>query len=457
MEQADMLWAAQECGAAEFGDERLTPRLIRVVAALAAHPGESIPVAMGDWHQVKAGYRFLNNPKVTPNAIIAAHAKATAERLKGQNIILVAQDTTGISLNTHEATQGLGPIGPKDSRGLFVHSCLAGRIDGTPLGLVHQKSWARTGTKADDTKESERWIEGMRASKARVARDTRLVMVGDRENDFFGYFAAVAEERVDAIVRAAHDRKLEGEYPSLAKALAAAAAVGTLTVTVSRTPEHPEREATLALYTTSVDLPPTTSYRGPRKDPVTLHVVGAYEVAAPPEVKEPIHWILFTTLPVADVEQAAIVVRWYALRWRIERFHYVLKQGCNVESLQLQTARRLENAIATYSIVAWRILWLTYEARENPDAPCTTVLTDLEWKALLLILNKKKILRGVHVPHNPPSLSTAVIYIARLGGFLARKSDGEPGVKALWRGWRRLEDMVSMLEAAEVSGFVGKG
>ena len=457
MEQTDLLWAAQECGAAEFGDERLTPRLIRVVTALAAHPGESMPMALVDWHQVKAGYRFLDNPKVTPNAIIAAHAKATTERLKGQNIILVAQDTSGISLNTHEATQGLGPIGPEGSRGLFVHSCLAGRIDGTPMGLLHQKIWARTGTETGGAKESERWIEGMRASRAHVPADTRLVMVGDRENDFFGYFAAVTEEQVDAIVRAAHDRRLEGEHPSLAQALAATPPVGRLTVTVSRTPEHPEREATLALCTTPVELPPTTSYRSSRKDPVTLNAVAAYELNAPPEVREPIRWILFTTLPVADVEQAAAVVRWYALRWRIERFHYVLKNGCNIENLQLQTARHLENAIATYSIVAWRILWLTYEARENPDAPCTTVLSDLEWKALLLIPNKKKILKGVHAPQSPPSLSTAVIYIARLGGFLARKSDGEPGGKALWRGWRRLEDMVSMLEAAEVSGFMGRG
>ncbi len=455
MEQAGLLWAAQECNSAEFGDERLTPRLIRLVTALAEHPGESIPVALGDWHQVKAGYRFFDNPKVTSNAIIAAHAKATAERLKGQNIVLAAQDTSGVSLNTHEATQGLGPIGPEGSRGLFVHSCLAGRIDGTPLGLLHQKIWTRIETGADGAKESERWIEGMRACKARMPQGTRLVMVGDRENDFFGYFAAVAEEQVDAIVRAAHDRKLKGQYPSLAMALAAAAPVGTLTVTVSRTPEHPEREATLALYTTSVELPPTTSYHGSRKDAVALNVVCAYELNAPSEVKEPIRWILFTTLPVADVEQTALVVRWYSLRWRIERFHYVLKEGCHIESLQLQTARRLENAIATFSIVAWRILWLTYEARQNPDAPCTSALSALEWKALVLAMYQRKLLKGQHAPQKPPSLATAIMYIARLGGFLARKGDGDPGVKTIWRGWQNLQNRVAMLEAAQLSGLLG--
>ena len=456
METGDLLWATQEVGSAEFGDRRLTPRLIKIVAALAAQPAQSIPVALQGWADTKAGYRFMDNQKVKSNRIIAAHAKTTISRIEGQKIILVSQDTTTISLNTHDSSEGLGPIGPEGSRGLFVHSCLATRIDGTPLGVLHQKTWARTDAAEDGGNESERWIEAMRAAKPQIPADTRLIMLGDRENDFFGYFAAVTEEQVDAIVRAAHDRKLAGEYPTLAAALAAAPPLGTIRVDVPRKPDQPEREATLALFATTVELPPTSSYRGLRKDPVRLNAVCAYEIDAPQDIDNPIRWILFTTLPVEDLEQAALVIRWYALRWRIERFHYVLKSGCLVENLQLQTARRLENAIAAYSIVAWRILFLTYEARQNPDAPCTTVLSDREWKALILILNKKKILKGVATQKFPPSLSTAVIYIARLGGFLARKGDGDPGAKVLWLGWRRLQDMVSMLQAAEASGVVGK-
>lgn len=456
MQPVNLLWATQECGGAEFGDKRLTPRLIKVVAGLAAQPTMSIPVALHGWGETKGGYRFFDNPKVTPNKIIAAHAKATVRRLQEQKMILVAQDTTTVSFNSHDDTQGLGPIGPACSRGLFVHSCLAGRIDGTPLGLLHQKIWARTGEQEDEAKESARWIEALQAVKPQIPSDTRLIMVGDRENDFFGYFTAVAEQRVDAIVRAAHDRKLRGQHPTLAAALAAALPLGTLTVTVPRKPDQPEREASLTLFATTVELPPTATYRGPRQEPVQLNAVCAYEIDAPQEVENPIRWILFTTLPVQNAEQAAVVVRCYSLRWRIERFHYTLKGGCQIEKLQLQTERRLENAIATYSIAAWRILWLTYEARQHPDAPCTCVLSDIEWKAIVLILNKNKILKGQRAPATPPSLSTAVIYISRLGGFLARKSDGDPGVKVLWRGWRRLQDMATMLQAAESSGFVGK-
>ena len=131
-------------------------------------------------------------------------------------------------------------------------------------------------------------------------------------------------------------------------------------------------------------------------------------------------------------------VRYYSYRWLIERYHFVLKSGCGLEKLQLETAERLHRALATYSIVAWRLLWLTYEARENPDSPCDRVLEAHEWQALYCYSHKTPV-----PPITTPSLHEAVVMIAKLGGFLARKSDGEPGVKTIWRGLRRLHDIAS--------------
>ena len=149
--------------------------------------------------------------------------------------------------------------------------------------------------------------------------------------------------------------------------------------------------------------------------------------------------MLLTTLPITTFPEARQVLRWYTYRWRIERYHYVLKSGCQVEKLQLETVDRLTRAVAVYSIVAWRLLWLTYQARQNPEAPCTVALSDSEWQALYAKVNKTATL-----PDDPPSLQTAVRWIAKLGGFLGRKGDGEPGVKVLWRGLRRLEDLADM-------------
>ena len=129
-------------------------------------------------------------------------------------------------------------------------------------------------------------------------------------------------------------------------------------------------------------------------------------------------------------------VHWYTMRWFIERYHYVLKSGCQVEELQLEEAMRLQRATAVYCIVAWRILFLTYLSRVHPDEFCTRVLERFEWEALYCFTTKNH-----HLPENPLTISDVTRRIAILGGFLGRKGDGEPGAKVLWRGLRRLNDI----------------
>ena len=146
---------------------------------------------------------------------------------------------------------------------------------------------------------------------------------------------------------------------------------------------------------------------------------------------------MLTTLPVLNYRDACDCLEKYAYRWLIERFHYVLKSGCRIEELELETAERMEKALATYAIVAWRLLWLTYEARKNPEKRIDEVLEEQEWQVLYLATQKNKAL-----PTQSPKLREGVRQIASLGGFLGRKGDGEPGVKTLWRGWQRLQDLV---------------
>jgi hypothetical protein len=146
-----------------------------------------------------------------------------------------------------------------------------------------------------------------------------------------------------------------------------------------------------------------------------------------------------TSLPVQTSRDAFLYVTWYTYRWRIERYHYILKSGCQVEELQLETQERLEKAIAVYSIVAWRLLWLTYFSRQSPNEPCTIVLSEEGWKALYITIHRSPI-----PPDEPSTIAAAVRWIAQLGGFLGRKSDGEPGAKVLWRGLQRLQDLTLM-------------
>jgi IS4 transposase len=119
----------------------------------------------------------------------------------------------------------------------------------------------------------------------------------------------------------------------------------------------------------------------------------------PPDDTTPISWLLLTTLPVNSFDQAVECVRWYSYRWLIERYHYVLKSGCHLEQLQLETAERIECALGTYCIVGWRLLWLTYEARYQPDIGCDTVLQTHEWQAFYCTIHSQAI-----PPATPPSL-----------------------------------------------------
>ena len=238
------------------------------------------------------------------------------------------------------------------------------------------------------------------------------------------------------MIRGTHNRKVDHTAEYLHQAINQTSVCGTVTVEVKRNPERPARQAKLTLKFTTLDIQvPLHHIAKKQLEPVKLQVVLASE-ENPPDCVKAISWLLLTTMPINDFDSAVQCVKWYTSRWLIERYHYVLKSGCGIEKLQLETAKRINMALATYSIVAWRLLWLTYEARFNPDIPCTNVLETHEWQSLCATINRNPI-----PPQKPPSLKEAVYMIAKLGGFLCRKGDGNPGVKTIWRGLRRLHDI----------------
>ncbi|MBP6217396.1 MAG: IS4 family transposase [Oligoflexales bacterium] len=142
----------------------------------------------------------------------------------------------------------------------------------------------------------------------------------------------------------------------------------------------------------------------------------------PPHGAEALEWMLLTSLHIDSFETAIEKIRWYCLRWRIEVFHKILKSGMKIEECRLATASRLICYLSVMSIVAWGVFWLTLFSRENPESPCTTILSDEEWKVLY-----SKLYRHQSLPSKIPSLKEASVWIARLGGFLERKGDGSPG------------------------------
>lgn len=443
------MWSALELRHVDLGDRRLNRRLVKLVDDLLKSPEASVPQASGDWASTKAAYRFWDNPRVDPGDILAAHRDSTLGRLPGHHDepILAIQDTTSFDFTAHPATAGLGYLARSQRRGLWLHSALAVTAAGVPLGLIDQRTWtrdpealgkrARRRHKPTAQKESQRWLDALAATEAALPVAQAVVTVADREADFYDLFAAPRRPGSHLLIRAKPRRRVRHVERLLGAAVRATAAAGTITAELRRGDDRPPRRATLTIRFATLDVaPPSTHPRRKELPHLRLTAILAEE-EAPPAGREPVRWWLLTTLPVAGLAEAERAVRWYALRWLVERYHFVLKSGCRVERLELETAGRLERALATYAVVAWRLLWLTYEARSDPGGSCETVLPREAWQVMHRVVHKTKT-----VPTTPPGLREAVRLIARLGGFLARKGDGEPGVKTIWRGLRRLEDLV---------------
>lgn len=342
--------------------------------------------------------------------------------------------------------------------GLKVHSILGTTSEGVPLGLLHQQVWARDPKQKGKAKsrrqrqlkdqESKRWLTGLVATELAIPESTTVVTITDREGDIYDLLALERSDNSHLLIRGTHNRRADHETKYLKEAIAQTPPSGQLLVNIPRGDDRPSRQATLTIrFATLTIEPPRNHQRRSQLKPVPLQVVLATE-ENPPQGAKAISWFLLTTLSVNSFEEAVRCVRWYSYRWLIERYHYVLKSGCGVEQLQLETPERIQRALATYCIVAWRLLWLTYEARKNPELPCDTVLAVDEWQSLYCKIHNCSI-----APSKPPSLWQAVRWIAQLGGFLGRTHDGEPGVKTIWRGLRRLQDISSTWKLLRPDSF----
>jgi hypothetical protein len=166
-----------------------------------------------------------------------------------------------------------------------------------------------------------------------------------------------------------------------------------------------------------------------------LTVIHAQERAAP-SGGERIDWKLITNLPVRSRAEALEKLSWYAMRWKIETFHKILKSGCKAEASKLRAAERIVNLIAVFCILSWRIFWMTMMNRVAPTAPPGVALTAVETHVLDLLLQDRP--RG---QRHPAVLSSYLTKIARLGGYLARAKDPPPGNAVMWRGMSRLTDI----------------
>lgn len=453
----DESWADEEFGEADFGDARLNRRAISIVKSFAAAPKESIPTASDGHAETLAVYRFLDNEKVTLAKVLKPHANETCRRIRGHSAVLIAQDTTELDYTgCRRRNRDAGPLDRKRQRGFLLHPSLAFTREGVCLGTLHAKIWARDDEnfgqsrktlkkRPIEAKESYRWLEGWNvvAATARACPETLVVNVSDRESDIYAFLRKASGDSTPNarfVVRERRDRSLperddaDGRtYRKVSSAFPQASKLGEISIHVGRTRTRKARSALLEIRSTRLTLKSPQRRRRDPDEEVAIGVVWATERDAP-EGESPIEWVLLTNLPCEMFAEATQVVEDYAGRWGIEVFFRVLKSGCEVEELQLETLDRLAPCLGLYMIVAWRILHLMMLGRRSPKVACDALLTAAEWQAAWTIRKRTP------PPSEPPSLGEMLLIVASFGGWLGRKSDGPPGPKAIWIGLRRVTD-----------------
>lgn len=373
------------------------------------------------------------------STMLSGHLAQTQGRaqVSDSEYLIAAQDTTYYNYSGQTQMTGLGRIQGK-VRGLMQHNVFLLDEQGQSLGLVDQQYWTREGAIdwPSDQKESQKWFNGLDAVNQYAAESSkRWVVTCDREGDIFEFFKASRAPNVDLLVRVFQPRRVEvvtaGTVCPLPDVAAQLDDYGQYTIEIERQVDGKRRavNVTLQLQAATVHIYPSKDLSASLHKTQELSLVVATEVACV-EVKtgddcfdanNALCWSLLTSLPIETAEDVQRILRFYGLRWRIERLHFTLKSGAlNVEKLQFDDVHTLVNALTFYSVVAWHLLGLTYALRQDPEQPAQNMFEADELKLL-------------HQLSGQPvdSLRQATLALAKLVGFAPSKKQPLPGVKVL--------------------------
>lgn len=436
----------------ELGDGRVNRRLIDLADILMAGESDSWPSKFADPADYRAFQRLVNRPQATHRSVRLTHTRLTLRRMAGPDrVVLVLHDTTELDFSGRRIP-GLGPIGNGGGRGWECHNSLAVDPDTRAvIGLANQILHRR----ADP---STTRVEGVAAKRSRADRESRLwwqgveacgpapegclwVHVCDRGADTFEFLGQLDGTGRSFVIRSKSNRSLvasagDGGPTKLHDALRALpAAAGWRGV--ARTDDGRSREVKLQACWAEVTLGPPHVRRGDyeRRD-LRVRAIRVWEVDVPAG-EEAVGWVLLTDRELPDATAVRRVVGYYQCRPIIEEYHKALKGGCGVEKLQQRTRAALEAAVGITAVLAVGLLGLRDLARDEgrQSEPASAVVGE----AAVRVLSVWR----CGVPRMDWTVREFVWALGRLGGHMNRKCDGVPGWQTLWRGLRKLRQMIA--------------
>ncbi len=444
-------WAQVNFGACQLGDQRRTKRLVQVAEQVGNHPAASLPNQIERWGDLKAAYRLFDGKEVTFEAIARPHWELTKQAAKGR--CLVIGDTTEFDFGKDREIEGIGPTGNGSGQGFLLHNALLVHADSEEIiGIAGQTIHFRKKKTSKKRENSAQILKRRRESQVwgtvidqigKPQQDVEYAHVFDRGGDNFEVYCRLLQKDGQWVIRASKMNRIvlvgESEERMPLKAyLPQLQTLGHYTLSLRARPGQAVRDAQIEVRVGRMKIPRPRQVspwvRSLNQPPIAMNVIEVVEVNAPRGVT-PIRWVLFTSLPVTTFEEAWTVIGYYELRWLVEEYHKAIKTGCATESSQLKTAGRLEALVGLTSVVALRLLQLKSLARTNPEIPAQRVVPRV-WLQMLKLARQG--LKRVH------DLTVGQFYreVAKLGGFLGRKSDGDPGWITIWRGWEKLNTYV---------------
>jgi hypothetical protein len=430
---------------------------------MALSPQSSLPKQCGSWKDLKAAYRLVNNPNVTPDGIQSTHRAATYEACGEHPVILCVQDGTTLSFSGRTKIKGLGKLKRGTGQGLMQHSTLAVTTDGRLLGVLDQYWFRRIDKKEGETRtqrrqrwrESDVWSDSARRVGSPPA-GTRFVHVMDREADSLEIMLACDDVGAGFLIRAQHNRWVGNLQDKLWPFMLKQSKLSTLTVSIGKQKNTQNsvirraRNAEVSVRFSKVKL--RASPTGPIPN-LSRSVFAVYlSEENPPDDCDPVDWMLLTSEEVTSPADAEQIVQWYMRRWIIEEWHRVEKEGCRLEATQLDESEDIKRLAALTAVIAVRLLRLrdlagfsTSAARTGSDQAAPTN----DSKALRDAVPRTWIAIVSHLGKVEPKKLTPRqfwITIAKQGGYIARARDGHPGWKTIWQGWYDIQRIVQGAE-----------
>jgi hypothetical protein len=424
-------WLYEQFSKIDVGDIRLQKRAVDIAIGCAERPEESLAGRFDEWADLKAAYRFFSNSKITHQALQQPHYAQVLEKARwSEELVLFIQDGSELLFNSHPWTHGLGPTADSNGNGLMFHSCLVAKYHDESeeteiLGLGYQEVWVRPEEKSKDdkSKESEIWLRTLQKMGPPKAN---WVHVGDRANDIYEFFKGAIDSGWNFVVRARHDRQVQVNeamkriFPWIRKQ----PAKGEFKLNLRDKGARFSGEYTIEVTWTKVKLFSPGKGGSEAVEEVTYIRTWCLE---DPELE----WLLITNLPVRNEIDAIRIVNIYKQRWLIEDYHKAVKTGFRIENNQLKQASRIFALFGMIAVIATQLLAIREYCRLSPTTPVEEK-TPKSWIILVERYLQVKI----------KTVREFWRALARMGGFIGRKSDGEPGWQTIWKGYKRLQDML---------------